>query len=85
MPSYSLSEKPGLTSEVIATGKTLYLHDIQDPEIQKSHRWIVRWAWQHFKARLAYTLAAFNILVQWHGLKPDNNGFIHLSIAEFSL
>ena len=42
-------------------------------------------AWQYFKARLAYTIAAFNILVQWHGLKPDDNGFIHLSIAEFSL
>lgn len=41
MPSYSLNERQGLTSEVIATCKTLYLHDIQDPEIQKSHRWIV--------------------------------------------
>jgi hypothetical protein len=25
------------------------------------------------------------VLVQWNALKPDNNGFIHLSIAEFSL
>ena len=41
--------------------------------------------WQYFKSRLAYTISAFNILVQWHGLKPDDNGFIHLSIAEFSL
>lgn len=41
--------------------------------------------WAYFRARLAYTLAAFNILVQWHGLKPDENGFIPLSIAEFSL
>jgi hypothetical protein len=45
-----------------------------------SHR-----AWQHFQARLAFTMAAFNILVQWHGLQPDENGFVHLSIAEFSL
>ena len=45
-----------------------------------SHR-----VWEYFKARLAYTVAAFNILVQWHGLKPDENGVIHLSIAEFSL
>ena len=41
--------------------------------------------WSYFRARLAFTLAAFNILVQWHGLEPDENGMIHLSIAEFSL
>jgi hypothetical protein len=41
--------------------------------------------WEYFKARLAFSLAAFNILVQWHGLTPDPHGFIHLSIAEFSL
>jgi hypothetical protein len=22
---------------------------------------------------------------QWHGLEPDDSGFVHLSIAEFSL
>jgi len=41
--------------------------------------------WECFTARLAYTLAAFNVLAQWHGLKPDENGYVHLSIAEFSL
>ncbi len=41
--------------------------------------------WAYFQARLAFTMAAFNILVQWHGLKPDAAGVIHLSIAEFSL
>src|SRR5574341_1102202 len=41
--------------------------------------------WDCFQARLTFTMAAFNILVQWHGLKPDANGMIHLSIAEFSL
>jgi hypothetical protein len=30
-------------------------------------------------------MAAFNLLAQWNGLKPDHQGFIHLSIAEFSL
>jgi len=34
---------------------------------------------------LAYTMAAYNLLVQWHGLQPDENGFIPLSIAEFTL
>jgi hypothetical protein len=37
------------------------------------------------QARLAYTAALFNVLVQWHGLQPDENGFVPLSIAEFSL
>ncbi len=41
--------------------------------------------WEYFKARLAFTMAAFNILAQWYGLKPDDQGFVHLSIAEFSL
>jgi hypothetical protein len=39
----------------------------------------------YFQARLAFTMALFNILVQWHGLRPDENGFVRLSIAEFSL
>jgi hypothetical protein len=38
-----------------------------------------------FQARLAFTLATFNVLVQWHGLKPDATGLIRLSLAEFSL
>jgi len=41
--------------------------------------------WDYFKARLAFTMAAFNILVAWNGLQPDENGYVRLSIAEFSL
>jgi len=41
--------------------------------------------WAAFPARLAFTLAPFNLLVQWHGLKPDAQGLIRLSLAEFSL
>src|SRR6266704_2398969 len=41
--------------------------------------------WTYFHARLAFTMAAFNLLVQWHGLQPNAAGFIPLSIAEFSL
>jgi hypothetical protein len=41
--------------------------------------------WTYLQARLAFTLAAFNLLVQWHGLKPDEQGMVHLSLAEFSL
>lgn len=41
--------------------------------------------WEYFRARLGFTMAAFNILVQWNGLQPDKDGFVRLSIAEFSL
>ena len=34
---------------------------------------------------LAFTMAVFNVLVQWHGLQPYASGFVPLSIAEFSL
>ena len=41
--------------------------------------------WAYFQARLAFTMAAFNVLVQWHGFRPNAAGFVPLSIAEFSL
>ena len=41
--------------------------------------------WAYFEALLAWTMPAFNVLVQWHGLKSDDDGFVPLSIAEFSL
>jgi hypothetical protein len=41
--------------------------------------------WAYGQARLAFTMAAFNVLVQWHGFQPYASGFVPLSIAEFSL
>lgn len=41
--------------------------------------------WAYFQARLAFTMAMFNVLVQWNGLQPDEDGMIHLSIAPFAL
>lgn len=41
--------------------------------------------WDYFKTRVGFTMALFNILVQWHGLPADDDGFVPLSIAEFSL
>ena len=41
--------------------------------------------WAYVQARLAFTMAAFTVLVQWHGLQPDASGFVPLSIAELSL
>jgi len=41
--------------------------------------------WAYFQARLAFTMAAFNVLVQWHGLRPNAAGFVPLSMADFSL
>jgi len=34
---------------------------------------------------LAYTMAMFNILVQWDGIRVDKEGCVHFSIASFSL
>ena len=41
--------------------------------------------WDFFQARLALAMAAYNLLIRWDGLKPDEDGFIRLSIAQFSL
>jgi len=41
--------------------------------------------WAAFQARLAFTLATFNLLVQWHEFTPDPQGRIRLSLAKFSL
>ena len=46
---------------------------------------ISRRVWNYVFVRLAWIMATFNILVQWHGLVPDENGQIHLSMAQFSL
>lgn len=41
--------------------------------------------WAYFKSRLAYTMAMFNLLVQWDGLQVDQDGWVHFSLAPFSL
>ncbi len=41
--------------------------------------------WAALHSRLAFTMALFNVLVQWHGSPVDANGTIRLSMAEFSL
>jgi hypothetical protein len=41
--------------------------------------------WTYFHARLAFTMAAFNVLVQWDGFQPYASGFVPLSMADFSL
>jgi hypothetical protein len=41
--------------------------------------------WRYFTMRLAFTVALFNVLVQWDGLPCDEHGCAHRSIAQFSL
>ncbi len=41
--------------------------------------------WEYCQARLACTMAALHVLVQWYGFPPDAHGFVPLSIAAFSL
>jgi hypothetical protein len=42
-------------------------------------------AWDYFQTRLGFTMAVFNLLVQWDGLPANDDGFVPLSIAQFSL
>ena len=46
---------------------------------------VMHWVWAYFQARLAFTMAAFNVLVQWHGLRPNAYGFVPLSMAALRL
>src|SRR5262249_52340488 len=46
---------------------------------------VMHWAWACFQTRVDVTMAAFSVLVQWHGLQPNASGFVLISIAEFSL
>ena len=41
--------------------------------------------WAYVQARLAFTMAACNVLVQWQGFQPNASGFVPISIAEFSV
>jgi hypothetical protein len=41
--------------------------------------------WPYVLARLSFTMALFNLLVQWDGLPVDDGGHILLSMAQFSL
>ena len=40
--------------------------------------------WAYFRARVAWTMAAFNLLARW-GMEIDEHEMVRLSIAEFSL
>jgi hypothetical protein len=41
--------------------------------------------WTYFHARRAFTMAAFNVLVQWHGFQRNASGFVPHLMGEFSL
>ena len=35
--------------------------------------------------RVAFALAAFNLLIDWEDLREDDHGRTHLALAQFSL
>ena len=41
--------------------------------------------WAAFQARLAFTVAVFNLLADWDGFRVDAHGRTHLALARFSL
>lgn len=41
--------------------------------------------WESFRARLAFTLALYNLLIEWNGFEPDEKTrFVPLSIAQLA-
>lgn len=40
---------------------------------------------EYFRTHVGLITAAFNVLIGWFGLPPNEDGFVPLSIAEFSL
>lgn len=42
-------------------------------------------SWAYFESHIGYTMALFNLLTEFHGLSPDEDGFVHLSIADFDI
>jgi len=41
--------------------------------------------WAYLKSRLAFTMAMFNILIEWDDLQVDEFGSVHFSLAPVSL
>ena len=64
-----------LLGETVRSMRTLIMHCKK----------VMHRVWTYFHARLAFTMAVFNVLAQWHGFQPNASGFVPLSIAEFSL
>lgn len=42
-------------------------------------------AWAYFESRLCYTLVLFNLLIEFHGLTLNKQGFVELSIVDFDI
>ena len=60
------------------------INSFETPSVSHCKK-VMRRSWAYVQARLAFTMAAFNVLVQWHGFQPNASGFVPLSIAGFSL
>ena len=75
-------------SVAIASGKRLLLPGdtiIPNNLTMPCHgKRVMHRVWASFHARLAFTLAAFNVLVQGHDFQPYASGFVPVSMAEFS-
>ncbi len=46
---------------------------------------MAHFSWDYFETHLCYTLCLFNLLIELHGLVPDESGFVKLSIAGFDI
>jgi hypothetical protein len=64
-----------LLGETVLSMLTLVCHGKQ----------VMHRVWTSVHARLAFTMAAFHLLLQWHGFQPTASGCVPLAIAELSL
>ena len=84
MPREGDPDQPSTVSARVS-GRTVYSWRRCSPYLTLvcHFKRVMHRVWAYFQARLAFTMAAFNVLVQWHGLRPNATGFVPLSIAEF--
>ena len=77
-PNFKLSRR-GEWNERMKVETVLFMLTVVCNMQHMRHR-----VWDYFETELAYLLAAFNFLVQWNGLEPDEKGRVRLSIAQFT-
>ena len=42
-------------------------------------------SWDYFESRPCYPFTLFNLLIELHGLQPNQDGFVPLAIVDFDI
>src|SRR6266700_5872876 len=69
-----------------AIGKPMFVETVLSMLTLVRHvKKVMHRGWAYFQARLAFTMAAVNVLVQWHSLRSRCKTTLPEKLAEFSL